>query len=105
MLCERRAHALLGLWRDVEQRFAHVAARLVEEAQESKAPTERFIDRFSRYYTPGVVVVAFLVAVAPPLLFGGVYGESLRVKLWANATLTDGFCELLSEALGLRVYC
>ena len=33
-------------------------ARLVEEAQESKAPTERFIDRFSRYYTPAVVVVA-----------------------------------------------
>ena len=30
--------------------------RLVEEAQESKAPTERFIDRFSRYYTPGVLV-------------------------------------------------
>ncbi|MGO3928333.1 heavy metal translocating P-type ATPase [Rhodopseudomonas pseudopalustris] len=49
--------------------------RLVEEAQESKAPTERFIDRFSRYYTPGVVVVAFLVAVAPPLLFGGVWNE------------------------------
>ncbi|MDH8308008.1 heavy metal translocating P-type ATPase, partial [Klebsiella pneumoniae] len=34
--------------------------RLVEEAQESKAPTERFIDRFSRYYTPGVVAVAAL---------------------------------------------
>jgi len=45
--------------------------RLVEEAQESKAPTERFIDRFSRYYTPAVVVVAALVAVIPPLLFGG----------------------------------
>ena len=43
--------------------------RLVEEAQESKAPTERFIDRFSRYYTPGVVVVATLIAVLPPLLF------------------------------------
>ncbi len=49
--------------------------RLVEEAQESKAPTERFIDRFSRYYTPGVVAVATLVAVVPPLLFGVAWGE------------------------------
>jgi Cd2+/Zn2+-exporting ATPase len=47
--------------------------RLVEEAQESKAPTERFIDRFSRYYTPAVVVVAALVAVVPPLAFGGLW--------------------------------
>ncbi len=47
--------------------------RLVEEAQESKAPTERFIDRFSRYYTPAVVVLATLVAVIPPLLFGGAW--------------------------------
>ncbi|TAW12839.1 heavy metal translocating P-type ATPase [Rhizobium ruizarguesonis] len=49
--------------------------KLVEEAQESKAPTERFIDRFSRYYTPGVVVVAAIVAVGPPLLFAGPWGE------------------------------
>lgn len=49
--------------------------RLVEEAQESKAPTERFIDRFSRYYTPAVVVVGGLVAVVPPLLFGAEWGE------------------------------
>ena len=47
--------------------------RLVEEAQESKAPTERFIERFARYYTPGVVVVAALVAIIPPLLFGGIW--------------------------------
>lgn len=49
--------------------------RLVEEAQESKAPTERFIDRFSRYYTPGVVVVGALVAILPPLVAGGDWGE------------------------------
>ncbi|MBB3395092.1 heavy metal translocating P-type ATPase [Rhizobium sp. BK060] len=49
--------------------------RLVEEAQESKAPTERFIDRFSRYYTPGVVVAAALVAILPPLLAGGAWDE------------------------------
>ncbi|RWX81715.1 cadmium-translocating P-type ATPase [Neorhizobium lilium] len=49
--------------------------RMVEEAQETKAPTERFIDRFSRYYTPGVVVVAALVAILPPLLAGAAWGE------------------------------
>lgn len=49
--------------------------KLVEEAQESKAPTERFIDRFSTYYTPAVVVVAALVAVLPPLVLGQPWGE------------------------------
>ncbi|MFQ6158340.1 heavy metal translocating P-type ATPase [Sinorhizobium meliloti] len=49
--------------------------RLVEEAQEKKAPTERFIDRFSRYYTPGVVLVAALVAIIPPLAFGGLWQD------------------------------
>ena len=49
--------------------------RLVEEAQESKAPTERFIDRFSTYYTPAVVAVAVLVSLLPPLLAGGAWNE------------------------------
>ena len=49
--------------------------KLVEEAQESKAPTERFIDRFSRWYTPAVVVVAAIVAVVPPLAFDGDWNE------------------------------
>jgi len=47
--------------------------RLVEEAQESKAPTERFIDRFSRYYTPGVLAVGALVAIVPPFFLGGLW--------------------------------
>lgn len=49
--------------------------RLVEEAQEAKAPTERLIDRFSRVYTPAVVAVSALVAILPPLLFGGSWDE------------------------------
>ncbi|HEY1072060.1 heavy metal translocating P-type ATPase [Brevundimonas sp.] len=49
--------------------------RLVEEAQESKSPTERFIDRFSKIYTPLVLVVGALVATVPPLMFGGVWSE------------------------------
>ncbi|KOX58248.1 ATPase, partial [Streptomyces purpurogeneiscleroticus] len=49
--------------------------RLVEEAQEAKAPTERLIDRVSAVYTPAVVAVAFLVAVLPPLLAGSPWSE------------------------------
>ena len=44
---------------------------LVEEAQEQRAPTERLIDRFARWYTPTVMGVALLVAVLPPLFFDG----------------------------------
>lgn len=44
---------------------------LVEEAQDAKAPTERFIDRFSRIYMPCIVGLSVLVAVLPPLALGG----------------------------------
>lgn len=44
--------------------------RLVEEAQDSKAPTARFVERFARWYTPAIVAVAALVAITPPLLVG-----------------------------------
>jgi Cd2+/Zn2+-exporting ATPase len=43
----------------------------VEQAQSSRAPTQRFVDQFARYYTPAVFALALAVAVAPPLLAGG----------------------------------
>jgi Cd2+/Zn2+-exporting ATPase len=49
--------------------------RLVEEAQASKAPTERFIAKFSKYYTPGVVAFAAVVATLPPLVLGWEWSE------------------------------
>ena len=45
----------------------------VEQAQGSRAPTQRFVDSFSKIYTPLVFVFALAVAVIPPLLMGGVW--------------------------------
>jgi len=46
---------------------------LVENASSKKAKTENFITTFARYYTPVVVALAVLLAVLPPLFFGGVW--------------------------------
>ena len=43
---------------------------LVQEAQETKTPTELFINKFAKYYTPLIMIVAALVILVPPLLLG-----------------------------------
>lgn len=52
---------------------------LVEHVEETKAPLERFIDRFARIYTPVVVATAILIAVVPRLM--GLEGEWLYRSL------------------------
>ena len=43
--------------------------KMVEEAQQQRAPAQRFVDTFAKYYTPAVMVLAVILAIAPPLLF------------------------------------
>jgi len=43
---------------------------LVERAQAQRAPSQTFVDRFARFYTPAVLAIAVIVALAPPLIFG-----------------------------------
>jgi Cd2+/Zn2+-exporting ATPase len=50
-----------------ESTLAHIA-RLVEQAQAARSPTERFVDHFARRYTPTVILLAVLLACVPPLV-------------------------------------
>ena len=69
----------------LEIKVTHLAAdntisrliQMVAEAQERRAPAQRFVDQFARYYTPAVVVLAILVAALPPLFFGASFREWL----------------------------
>ncbi len=49
--------------------LAHII-HMVEEAEGLRAPSERFVQRFARYYTPAVTVVAVAVMIVPPLVIG-----------------------------------
>jgi Cd2+/Zn2+-exporting ATPase len=56
--------------------------RLVEQAERSKTESERFAERFARYYTPAIALAAVAVVLVPPLLFGGVW------SVWITRGLT-----------------
>ncbi|KTC69197.1 zinc, cobalt and lead efflux system, partial [Legionella bozemanae] len=44
--------------------------KAIEQAQAERAPTQRFVDVFAQYYTPIMVIIAVLIALIPPLVFG-----------------------------------
>jgi Cd2+/Zn2+-exporting ATPase len=79
----------------LEVRVTHLAAdntlsriiRLVEDAQSSRAPSQRIIDQFAHYYTPAVVVLAALVAVLPPVLFNAPFLDTPDGHGWLYRAL------------------
>jgi Cd2+/Zn2+-exporting ATPase len=53
--------------------LAHIV-HLVEEAQAQRSPSQEFVDRFAKIYTPVVLAIAVLVVLIPPLLFAQAFG-------------------------------
>lgn len=56
--------------------LAHII-RMVEEAQSRRAPSEQWVEKFARVYTPVVLGIAAAVLLLPPLAFGGAWGDWL----------------------------
>jgi len=54
--------------------LAHII-REVREAESNRAPSEQWVERFARIYTPAIFLMAFLVFLLPPLLFGGAWDD------------------------------
>ncbi len=54
--------------------LAHII-HLIEEAQAARAPSQAFVDRFARIYTPAILVLAILIATIPPLVFDQEFGD------------------------------
>ncbi|HZK38284.1 MAG TPA: heavy metal translocating P-type ATPase, partial [Clostridia bacterium] len=62
---------LIEVTKEFEESTVSKILKLVENAGSKKAPTENFITKFARYYTPAVVLVASVLAIIPPLIIEG----------------------------------
>jgi Cd2+/Zn2+-exporting ATPase len=56
---------------------------MVEQAQAQKAPSQRFVDRFARVYTPAVIAIAAVIAIFPPLI-GSLLGMGAFTSLFSQ---------------------
>ena len=55
--------------------------RMVGEAQSRRAPSEKWVEKFARVYTPAIMALALTILVVPPLLFGGQWSDWLYRSL------------------------
>lgn len=80
---------------------------LIEDAEARKAPLERFLDKFSRWYTPAMIGLAALVIVVPPLFLVG-YGihGSIRFNVTSYClSLCIGYFNACRYYLGFSCCC
>ncbi|SDL06973.1 heavy metal translocating P-type ATPase [Natronincola ferrireducens] len=54
---------------------------MVEEAQAQKAPSQQFVDKFAKYYTPIVVALAIMIAIVPPIIGAGDFSIWMKKAL------------------------
>ncbi|MFT8313260.1 MAG: heavy metal translocating P-type ATPase [Clostridium sp.] len=73
---------------------------LVQNASSKKAPTENFITKFARYYTPVVVIIAVLLAVIPPLVVEGVTFSECLYRALAFLVISCPCALVISIPLG-----
>jgi Cd2+/Zn2+-exporting ATPase len=73
-ICEDGSLTLQVTHRAADSTLARIV-HMVEQAQARRSPSEQWVDRFARYYTPAMMVLAVLIAVAPPLLAGGLWSD------------------------------
>jgi Cd2+/Zn2+-exporting ATPase len=78
----REGHLTVRIDRPARDSALAKIARLVEEAESKKSKTERFVDRFSRFYTPVITASAVAIGVFPPLLFDA------PAEVWVLRALT-----------------
>ena len=64
------ARLLIEVTHLVADSTLHRIIQMVTEAQSRQSRSQKFIDKFAQYYTPAMVILALLMAVVPPLLFG-----------------------------------
>jgi Cd2+/Zn2+-exporting ATPase len=78
----------LRVTRLAEDNTVNRIIRMVEEAQNTRAPSQRLVDKFASIYTPAVVALAAGVAVVPPLLFNQPFYDTPDGHGWLYRALT-----------------